>query len=145
MSSEAGERLVEEEARYARLVIDAEQARIAAEAEHKRLEEQEALNLLVDRAIQIAVVETAKIHENQATEEDHTMLDQNENEAGSDKGKAPIVDKTPPSSPPKIVQGSPSSTIPPAIEMALHDIREEMRNDIDELRADFREELNRSG
>ncbi|KAK2451798.1 hypothetical protein QL285_010818 [Trifolium repens] len=144
-SVEEAARILEEEEKYNQLVDDAEQARIAAKAEHKRLAEQEALNLLVDRAVQIAVVETSKIHKNQATEEDHTMLDQNEKEAGSDKGKAPIVDKTPPSSPPKIIQGSPSSTLPPAIEMALHDIREEMRNEIDELRADFREELNRSG
>ncbi|WJX23775.1 hypothetical protein P8452_12964 [Trifolium repens] len=73
------------------------------------------------------------------------MLDQDLNDAGSDKGKAPIVDKTPPSSPPKIIQGSPSSTIPPATQRALNDIREEMRNEIDELRADFRDDLNRAG
>ncbi|KAK2428868.1 hypothetical protein QL285_027353 [Trifolium repens] len=144
-SVEEAARLLEEEEKYNQLVDDAEQARIAAEAEHKRLAEQEAINLVVDGAVQIAVVETAKILENQATEEDHTMLDQNVNEAGSDKDKAPIVDKTPPSSPPKIIQGSPSSTLPPAIQKALHDIREEMKNEIDELRADFREDLTRSG
>jgi D-ribose pyranose/furanose isomerase RbsD len=58
-------------------VIDVEQARIAAEVEHKRLADQEALKLVVDRAVQIAVVETNKIKENQATEEDVVMLDQN--------------------------------------------------------------------
>jgi hypothetical protein len=144
-SVEAAERLLEEEAKYNQLVNDAEQARIAAEAEHKRLAEKEALNLLVDRAVQIAVVETAKLHENQATEEDYVMPEENLNDADTDKGKAPMVDTTPPSSPPKIVQGSPSSTIPPAIQLALNDIREEMKNEIDELIADFREDLNRSG
>ncbi|KAK2423094.1 hypothetical protein QL285_033571 [Trifolium repens] len=74
MSNEAAERLVEEEARYARMVIDAEQARIAAEIEHKRLADQEALKLFVDRAVQIAVIETNKIKENQATDEDYVML-----------------------------------------------------------------------
>ncbi|KAK2410061.1 hypothetical protein QL285_045451 [Trifolium repens] len=141
----AAERLLQEESKYNQMVDNAEQARIAAEAEHKRLAEKEAFNLLVNRAVQIDVVETAKIHENQATEEDYTMLDQNLNDAGSDKGKAPVVDKIPPSSPPKIIQGSPSSTLPPTIQMALHNIREEMKNEIDELRADFREDLNRSG
>jgi hypothetical protein len=53
MSSEAAERLVDEEARYARLVIDAEQARIA-EVEHKRLADQEALRLVVDMVVHIA-------------------------------------------------------------------------------------------
>jgi hypothetical protein len=138
---EEATRLLEEEEKYNQLVDDTEQARIAAEAEYKRLAEQAALNLLVDRAVEIDVVETAKIHENQATAEDHTMLDQNVNETGSDKGKAPIVDKTPPSSPPRIVQGSPSSTIPPAVETALNDLRNEM----DELRADVREEINKAG
>ncbi|KAK2436293.1 hypothetical protein QL285_021295 [Trifolium repens] len=146
MSSEAAERLVEEEARYARLVIDAEQARITAEAEHKRLVDQEALKLLVDRAVQIAVIETNKIKENQATDEDYVMLDQNLSDADSDKGKAPIVDTTPPSSPPRLVQGSPSSAIPPAMQLALdeinNDLREELRNEIDEFRADIREDMN---
>ncbi|KAK2450788.1 hypothetical protein QL285_009888 [Trifolium repens] len=144
-SSEAAERLVEEEARYARLVIDAEQARIAAEIEHKRLADQEALKWLVDRAVQIAVVETTKINENQATTEDVDMMDQNLNEDIVDKGKAPIVDTTPPRSPPRLVQGSPSSAIPPAMQLALNELREEMRNEIDELRADIREDMNKYG
>jgi hypothetical protein len=144
-SVEAAERLLEEEEKYNQLVNDAEQARIVAEAEHKRLAEKEALNLLVDRVVQIAVVETLKLNENHATEEDYIMPDQNPNDADLDKGKAPIAETTPPSSPPKIVQGSPSSTIPPAIQLALNDIREEMKSEIDELRADFREDLNRSG
>ncbi|KAK2423019.1 hypothetical protein QL285_033505 [Trifolium repens] len=149
ISSEAAEKIVEEEAHYARMVIDAEQARIAAEIEHKRLADQEALKLVVDRAVQIAVVETNKIKENQATEEDFVMLDQNQSDAESDKGKAPIVDSTPPGSPPSIVQGSPSSAIPPAMQLALDeikgDLREELRNEMDEFRADMREDMNRSG
>ncbi|KAK2436712.1 hypothetical protein QL285_021684 [Trifolium repens] len=148
ISTEAAERLAEEEARYARLVMDAEQARIAAEIEHKRLADQEALKLVVDRAVQIDVIETNKIKENQATEEDYVMLDQNQSDEDSDKGKAPIVDTTPPRSP-RLVQGSPSSTIPPAMQLALDDIksdlREELRNEMDEFRADIREDMNRSG
>ncbi|KAK2423122.1 hypothetical protein QL285_033597 [Trifolium repens] len=148
-SLEACERLAEEEARYARMVIDSEQARIAAEVERKRLADQEALKLLVDRALHIAVIETHKINENQATDEDHIMLDQNLNESDTDKGKAAIVDTTPPKSPPRLVQGSPSSAIPPAIQLALdeikNDLREELRNEMDEFRADVREDMNRSG
>jgi hypothetical protein len=149
MSSEAAERIVEEEARYARLVIDAEQARIAAEIVHKKLADQEAFKLFVDRAVQIAVIETNKIKENQATEVDFFMLDQNQSDADSDKGKAPIVDSTPPGSPPRLVQGSPSSAIPPAMQLALDeiksDLREELRNEMDEFRADIREDMNKSG
>jgi hypothetical protein len=148
ISSEDAERLVEEEARYARLVIDAEQARIAAEIEHKRLADQEALKLFVDRAVQIAVVETNKILENQATEEDVEMLDQNQSGEDFDKGKGPMVDTTPPRSP-KLIQGSPSSAIPPVMQLALDNIktelREELRNEMDEFRADIRDDLNRSG
>ncbi|KAK2352404.1 hypothetical protein QL285_096397 [Trifolium repens] len=147
MSSEAAERLVEEEARYARLVIDAEQARIA-EIEHKMLADEEALRLVVDMAVHIAEVETNKIKENQATEEDFVMLDQNQSGEDSDKGKNPIVDTTPPRSP-RLVQGSPSSELTPAMQLALEeiksDLREELRNEMDEFRADMREDMNRSG
>ncbi|KAK2423090.1 hypothetical protein QL285_033567 [Trifolium repens] len=77
------------------------------------------------------------------------MLDQNLSDADSDKGKAPIVDTTPPRSPPRLVQGSPSSAIPPAMQLALdeikNDLREELRNEMDEFRADIREDMNRSG
>jgi hypothetical protein len=64
IACEAAERLIEEESRYARLVMDAEQARIAAEIEHKRMAAQEALKLLVDRAVQIAEIETNIIQQN---------------------------------------------------------------------------------
>ncbi|KAK2381188.1 hypothetical protein QL285_068815 [Trifolium repens] len=148
MSSEAAERLVDEEARYARLVIDAEQARIA-EIEHKRLADQEALRLVVDVAVHIAEVETNKIKENQASEEDFVMHDQNRSEPDSDKGKAAIIDSSPPRSPPRLVQGSSSSAIPSAIQLALDeiksDLREELRNEMDEFRADIREDMNKSG
>ncbi|KAK2422105.1 hypothetical protein QL285_032664 [Trifolium repens] len=148
-SLEAAERLAEEEARYARMIVDAEQARIAAEVELKRHADQEALKLLVDRVVHIAVIETHKINENQATGEDHIMVDQNLDEPGGDKGKAAIVDTTPPRSPPRLVQGSPSSAIPPAIQLALdemkNDLKEELRNEMDEFRADMRDDMNRSG
>ncbi|KAK2397478.1 hypothetical protein QL285_059047 [Trifolium repens] len=148
-SLEAAKRQNEEETTYDRVVIDAEQARIAAEVEHKRLVDQEALKLLVDRAVHIAVIETNKIYENQATEEDCIMHDQNLSEPDSDKGKAAIVDSSPPRSPPRLVQGSSSSAIPSTIQLALDeiksDLREELRNEMDEFRADIREDMNKSG
>jgi hypothetical protein len=72
----AAGRLVAKEAWYESSVIAAEQAR-AAEAEHKRLADQEALHLMVDMAVHIATIETNKIKENQATEEDFAVLNQN--------------------------------------------------------------------
>jgi hypothetical protein len=148
-SLEAAEKLAEEEASYARIIVDAEQARIAAEEEHKRLAEEEALKILVDRALHIAEIETKRLAENQEMgpqlNEDHIMVDQNLDEPATDKGKAVIVDTTPPRSPVKIEQGSASSAIPPAVQMALeemkNEMKEELRNEIDELRAD----MNRAG
>ncbi|KAK2423920.1 hypothetical protein QL285_034338 [Trifolium repens] len=129
--------------------LDDEQARIAAEMERQRLAEQEAFKLLVDRAVHIAVIETNKILENQGAAEDTVMNDQNLSEPDSDKGKAPIVASSPPRSPPVLVQGSSSSAIPSVMQEALdvikHDLREELRNEMDEFRADIREDMNRSG
>ncbi|KAK2404641.1 hypothetical protein QL285_053960 [Trifolium repens] len=129
--------------------LDDEQARIAAEMERQRLAEQEAFKLLVDRAVHIAVIETNKIIENQGAAEDIIMNDQNLSEPDSDKGKAPIVASSPPRSPPVLVQGSSSSAIPSVMQEALdvikHDLREELRNEMDEFRADIREDMNRSG
>ncbi|WJX19324.1 NADH:ubiquinone reductase (H(+)-translocating) [Trifolium repens] len=129
--------------------LDDEQARIAAEMEHQRLAEQEAFKLLVDRAVHIAVVETNKIIETQGAVEDIVMNDQNLSELDSDKGKAPIVASSPPRSPPILVQGSSSSAIPSVMQEALdaikNDLREELRNEMDEFRVDIREDLNRSG
>ncbi|KAK2441166.1 hypothetical protein QL285_012494 [Trifolium repens] len=129
--------------------LDDEQARIAAEMEHQRLAEQEAFKLLVDRAVHIAVVETNKIIETQEAAEDIVMNDQNLGESDSDKGKASIVASSPPRSTPVLVQGSSSSTIPSVMQEALdvikNDLREELRNEMDEFRADIREDLNRSG
>ncbi|KAK2423462.1 hypothetical protein QL285_033913 [Trifolium repens] len=133
-----------------------EQARIAAEEEekrqaeieHKRLAEQEALKLLVDRAVHIATFETNKINENQAAEQDVTMLDQNliredtDINEDSDKGKKPIFVPTPSHSPMKIDIASTSSTIPPAVQDALDNLRTDMANEIDELRVDMRNDVN---
>jgi hypothetical protein len=155
-SLEAAKRLNEEETTYARVVIDAEQARIAAEEEekrqaeieHKRLAEQEALKLLVDRAVHIATFETNKINENQATEQDVAMLDQNliredtDINEDSDKGKKPIFVPTPSHSPMKIDIASTSSAIPPAVQDALDNLRTDMANEIDELRVDVRTDVN---
>ncbi|WJX72497.1 hypothetical protein P8452_56376 [Trifolium repens] len=129
--------------------LDDEQARITTEMERQRLAEQEAFKLLVDRAVHIAVIETNKIIENQGAAEDIVMNDQNLSEPDSDKGKAPIVASSPPRSPPVLVQGSSSSAIPSVMQEALdvikHDLREELRNEMDEFRADIREDMNRSG
>ncbi|KAK2350670.1 hypothetical protein QL285_097989 [Trifolium repens] len=133
-----------------------EQARIAAEEEekrqaeieHKRLAEQEALKLLVDRAVHIATFETNKINENQAAEQNVTMLDQNliredtDINEDSDKGKKPIFVPTPSHSPMKIDIASTSSTIPPAVQDALDNLRTDMANEIDELRVDMRNDVN---
>ncbi|KAK2361965.1 hypothetical protein QL285_087067 [Trifolium repens] len=133
-----------------------EQARIAAEEEekrqaeieHKRLAEQEALKLLVDRAVHIATFETNKINENQADEQDVTMLDQNliredtDINEDSDKGKKPIFVPTPSHSPMTIDIASTSSTIPPAVQDALDNLRTDMANEIDELRVDMRNDVN---
>ncbi|KAK2357221.1 hypothetical protein QL285_094514 [Trifolium repens] len=129
--------------------LDEEQAKIAAEMERQRLAEQEAFKLLVDRAVHIAVIETNKIIENQGAAEDFVMNDQNLSEPDSDKGKAPIVASSPPRSPPVLVQGSSSSAIPSVMQEALdvikNDLRDELRNEMDEFRADIREDMNRSG
>jgi hypothetical protein len=87
-SLEAAKRLTEEEVAYVNRVFDAEQARIAAEAETKRLAEQEALKLLVERATRIAEVETQKLLEAQEMGpqqgEDTIMIDQETVEPASD-------------------------------------------------------------
>jgi hypothetical protein len=141
----AAEKVVGEEASYARLMSDADQARMA-EIEHKRLADQEALKLMVDMAVHIAEVETNKIKENLASEEDFVMLDQNLSGEDSDKGKKPIVVITPPCSPMKTDIPSTSSPIPPAVQAALDNIKaelaDEMHQEIDELRVDVRNDMN---
>jgi hypothetical protein len=150
---ETAEKLISEEGVYE---LATEQAWIAAEkaradeSEHKRLAEQEALNLLVDRAVHIATIETHKLNENQAAEQDVVMLDQNQKEEDTDmdinedtdKGKKPIIEPTPPHSPMKIDIASTSSEIPPAVQDALDNIRTELTNEIDELRVDVRTDVN---
>ncbi|KAK2363203.1 hypothetical protein QL285_088210 [Trifolium repens] len=147
-SLEAAKRLAEEEAAYVSRVFDAEQARIAAEAETKRLAEQEALKVLVERAARIAEVETQKLLEAQEMGpqqgEDTIMRDQILDERASDRGKHIVIDTTPPTSPVRLSRDSGSSSIPPAVQTALDEIKEEMKNEIDELRADMRSDMNAS-
>ncbi|KAK2422781.1 hypothetical protein QL285_033286 [Trifolium repens] len=150
---ETAERLIREEGAYELATeqawIAAEQAK-AAEAEHKRLADQEAFNLIVDRAMHIATIETNKIKENQAAEEDVAMHDQNQigedADMGvcedSDKGKKPIVGATPSCSPMKTDIPSTSSPIPPAVQAALDNIKAELADEIDELRVDVRNDMN---
>jgi hypothetical protein len=149
---ETAERLISEEGAYEiateQAWIAAEQARVA-EAEHKMLADQEAFNLMVDRAVHIATIETNKIKENQAAEEDVAMLDQNQIGEDNDKGvgedsdsKKPIVVVTPPCSPMKTDIPSTSSPIPPTVQAALDDIRAELADEIDELRVDMQNDMN---
>jgi hypothetical protein len=130
-SLEAAKRIDEEEAVYAIMVIDAEQARIAAEVEAQKL---------------------AEMGSQQG--EDTIMNEQDQDEQASDKGKNVVVDTTPPNSPIRIITGS--SSIPPVVQATLDDMRTEMKNEIvelkeemkhemDELRADMRADLNASG
>jgi hypothetical protein len=144
---ETAEKLIREEAEYERAT---DQARIDAEIEHKRLADQEALKMLVERAKHIAEVETNKIKENQAAQEDFEMFDQNQLDETSekdigedtDKGKKPIIVPTSPHSPMKIDMASTSSPIPPAVQAALDNIRTDLTNEIDELRVDMRNDVN---
>jgi hypothetical protein len=133
-SVEAAKRLAEEEAEYARLI---------SEAELKKLAEEEALKILVERAVRIAEVETQKLAEAQEMGpqqgEDTIMMDQETNEPASDKGKDVVVDTTPPSSPVRLITGSPSSTIPPAVQVALDEMKVEMKSDISDLKSDISE------
>ncbi|KAK2382363.1 hypothetical protein QL285_069907 [Trifolium repens] len=133
-SVEAAKRLAEEEAEYARLI---------SEAELKKLAEEEALKILVERAVRIAEVETQKLVEAQEMGpqqgEDTIMMDQETNEPASDKGKDVVIDTTPPSSPVRLITGSPSSAIPPAVQVALDEMKVEMKSDISDLKSDISE------
>jgi hypothetical protein len=134
-SIKAAKRLDEEEAEYTRLV----------EAEFKRRADEEALKVFVKRATRIAEIETQKLLEAQAMGpqqgEDTIMHDQDLDEQAFDKGKNVIVDSTPPNSPVRLITGSLSSAIPPPVQITLdemkNEMKEEQRNEIDELRADM--------
>jgi hypothetical protein len=127
---------------------EAELARRASEAEIKRLADQEAMKILVERAVRIAEVETQKLAEAQEMGpqqgEDTVMIDQETVEPASDKGKDIVVDSTPPNSPVRLSRESGSPSIPPAVQTALDEIKEEMKNEMDELRADMRSDMNPS-
>ncbi|KAK2396045.1 hypothetical protein QL285_057719 [Trifolium repens] len=166
-ASASAQMMALQEAEYLKTVED-EQARIAAKAEkkrqaeieYKRLADQEALRVLVNMGTHIATIETKKILADQVVaenlqmqefiqfeQEDTDMVDQSPVIEKSVKGKDPIVDTTPPVSPKK-EKGSPSSRIPPAVKQALETIRteltEDIRDEIDELRADFRADITAS-
>jgi ribosomal protein S13 len=128
---EAAKRLAEEEVEYARLI---------SEAELKKLAKQEALKILVERAVIIAEVETQKLIEAQEMGpqqgEDTIMVDQETIEPASDKGKDVVVNTTPPRSPVRIIRESGSSAIPPAVQVVLDEIKTEMKSDITKLKSD---------
>jgi hypothetical protein len=128
---EEAKRLAEEEA---------ELARRASEAEMKRLADQEAMKIVVERAARIAEVELqkqAKMGPQQ--DEDTIMVNQETNEQASNKVKNVVVDSTSSSSPVRIIRdsGSPSSAIPPAVQVALDEMKTEMKSDITELKTDI--------
>jgi hypothetical protein len=107
------------------------------EAEIKRLAEQEALKIAVEMAARISVVESQKIADEQALilnqDQDTVMTEQVTPHQTSDRGKHIVVDTTPPNSPVITLRevGTPSSAIPPAIQVVL----EGMQAEIAELRA----------
>ncbi|KAK2390868.1 hypothetical protein QL285_064378 [Trifolium repens] len=137
-SFEEAKRLAEEEV---------ELARRASEAKIKRLADQEAMKIAVERAARIAEVELQKLAETQEMgpqqDEDTIMVDQELDEPASGKGKDVIVDSTPSSSPIRTVRdsGSPSSAIPPAVQVALDELKTEMKNEISEIKEDMKTEI----
>jgi hypothetical protein len=137
------------EAEQARITAEAEQARIAAEEEYKKHAEQEALSLMVDQAFHIATIETQKLAQQQdlGPSVDTVMVEASPVISASDKGKS-VLDGTPaPISAPSVIsaQEPPSSDISPAVLAALEDIRHEMKDEIDILSADLREDSQRVG
>jgi hypothetical protein len=126
---------------------EAELARRAFEAEIKRLADQEAMKVLVERAVRIAEVELQKLAEAQEMgpkqDEDTIMVDQETVEPASDKCKDVVVDSTHSTSPVRTIRdsGSRSSVIPPAVQVALEEMKTEMKNEISEIKADMKTEI----
>ncbi|KAK2396340.1 hypothetical protein QL285_057997 [Trifolium repens] len=71
------------------------------------------------------------------------MIYQETVEPASDKGKDVVVDSTLSSSPVRTIRdpGSPSSVIPPAVQIALDEMKTEMKNEISEIKADMKTEI----
>jgi hypothetical protein len=128
--------------------VEVEQAKIAAEAEYKKRAEQEALNFIVDKVVHIATIETQKLAQQHVMvpPADTVMTEAAPEISDSDKGKGILFGPTSPVSPQsaRATQVSPSSTIPSAIQEALEGIRHEMKDEMNILRADMREDTQRS-
>jgi hypothetical protein len=130
-------------------ILETKQARIAAEVERKRLADEEAVKLMVARALRVAEIETQKLAQEQAMgpPDDVIMIETTPETPATDKGKDIIVDTTPPQSPIKI-KSELSSSIPPTIQVALdeikNDLRQQLRDEMDVLRADMGDDMNRS-
>jgi hypothetical protein len=121
-ASQAVSALILEEQLYEQ-AAEAEQARIAAEAESQKLVQQQDVG----------------------PSDDIVMVDASPVVSAADKGKGILEG---PSAPPSVVAViSPhkpiASDLPPAVLAALDDIRHEMRDEIDILRADLREDSQR--
>jgi hypothetical protein len=148
IASEAVSMLATQEGLYVQ-ALEAEQARIAAAVERKRLADEEAVNLFVARALRVAEIETQKLAQEQAMgpPDDVIMIETAPETPATDKGKDIIVDTTPPQSPIKI-KSELSSSIPPTIQVALdeikNDLRQQLRDEMDVLRADMGDDMNRS-
>jgi hypothetical protein len=112
------------EAEQARLAAEAEQARIAAEAESQKLVQQQDVG----------------------PSDDIVMVDASTVVTAADKGKGILEGPSAPSSAVAVISPSKpiASELPPAVLAALDDIRNEMRDEIDILRADFREDSQRA-
>jgi hypothetical protein len=147
-ASQAVSVLFMEESLYEQ-ALEAKQARIAAEAEYEKRAEQEALSLMVDRAAHIATIETQKLVQQQDVDPsvDTIMVEASPVISASDKGKSvPDGPSAPPTAASDMSPQKPlASEISPAVLAALEDIRHEMRDEIDILRADLREDSQRVG
>jgi hypothetical protein len=124
---------------------EAELSRRASKAEYKRLADQEVMKIAVERAARIAEVELKKQAEAQEMgpqqDKDTIMVDQENDKSASGKDKNVVVDSTPSSSPIRTIResGSPSSAIPPAVQVALDEMKTEMNSDITEMKTDISE------
>jgi hypothetical protein len=124
---------------------EAELSRRASEAEYKRLADQEVMKIAVERAARIAEDELKKQAEAQEMgpqqDKDTIMVDQENDKSASGKDKNVVVDSTPSSSPIRTIResGSPSSAIPPAVQVALDEMKTEMNSDITEMKTDISE------
>jgi hypothetical protein len=150
----------EEAKRIAAEEAEAEARRIASEEGLRKLAEQEALKVAMEMAVRFVEVELERITEEQTMVphqgEDTIMIDQDNSDQASDRGKNVVVDSTPPTSPVRTLResGAPSSTITPemrtvldgmqaqitglkdGVEAQITDLKDGLQSEMAEIRAD---------